>query len=133
MPTPLTQEAANTSELSQLKQRFIDSYTKSGWNESDLSSWDEFSNPDAIKFFQQIFTQGLCVNFQLGALKHLKGWKEYVIHFGKEEYDCGEHSVLKHPNKDLYFDVFGFRSMDDILATYNAQNAPTFGTLMMLT
>ena len=112
----------NESKLIELKQRFVDSFVQK--NESDLTNWEELNNPDILKFFQQVFTEGLCVNFQLAALEHLQDWKEYLIFFGEDEYNFREHSVLKHPTKDLFFDAYGVRSLSDILATYNAQNEP---------
>lgn len=112
---------SNKHHLEQLRQRFINSYLAN--DNFSLTEWSEHTNLNTLKFFQQVFTKGMCVNFQQGALAHLPDWKEYLFHYGESEYEYGQHVALKHPTENLFFDVFGLRSIDDILATYGAQNA----------
>ena len=90
-------------------------------NTSNLSRWE---NADAFTFFQNAFTNGMCVNFVQAAKSYLPKWEEYVVHFGDDEYDYREHSMLKHPEQDVYFDIHGYGSLQDILTRFDATTSP---------
>jgi hypothetical protein len=107
------------SLLVRLKEDFEQSFKM--LNTCDLSLW---AHDDALTFFQNAFTNGMCVNFAQAAKPHLPKWEEYVVHFGDDEYDYREHSMLKHPEQDVYFDVHGYGSLQDILARFDATASP---------
>ena len=96
--------------LVRLKENFERSFKM--LNTSNLSRWE---NADAFTFFQNAFTNGMCVNFVQAAKSYLPKWEEYVVHFGDDEYDYREHSMLKHPEQDVYFDIHGYGSLQDCL------------------
>lgn len=111
----------NKQYIKNLQKLLTDSLLEQ--NKKSLIKWN-IENTNSIDFFQDVFSNGLCFNFQEASKKFLPDWIEYTIMFGEDEYDYGQHYVLKHPTKDLFFDVFGLRIIDDILKTYDAQNDP---------
>lgn len=114
----MTSNIATEQQQIELKKSIIEQMIGNG--DFDLNRWGSVRHETPQVFFEKLFTDGLCVNFAEAAQQYLCDWNKYVIFFGESESNYREHTVLKHPTKDLFFDVLGFRDMPDILASYDA-------------
>ena len=64
----------------------------------------------------QLFTQYACADFAL-AINALTGWKSYEF-YNDEEDGYTYHVVSKHPTENIFFDINGFLTKDEISAKY---------------
>ena len=64
----------------------------------------------------KLFTQYACADFAF-AVNVLTGWKSYEF-YNDEEDGYTYHVVSKHPTKDIFFDINGFLTKEDISKKY---------------
>lgn len=88
------------------------------YNSNDLFKNDD-NSPTLNNCFVsiiQLFTQYACADFAL-AINALTGWKSYEF-YNDEEDGYTYHVVSKHPTKDIFFDINGFLTKDEISEKY---------------